>query len=66
MVARIKAATHRIHNWKSEQQPPSLPIVAPTAGAYETDRNRYLATGIDDFMSNYLSREPLRRYSANT
>jgi signal transduction histidine kinase/ActR/RegA family two-component response regulator len=43
-------ATEHIRRWESETRQPRLPIVALTAGAFEEDRQRCLAVGMDDFL----------------
>ncbi|MFC5302889.1 hybrid sensor histidine kinase/response regulator [Azospira restricta] len=48
------AATERIRHWERQVGAADgrrLPIVALTADAYETDRQRALAVGMDDFMA---------------
>ncbi|MBI2307401.1 MAG: response regulator [Rhodocyclales bacterium] len=46
------AATERIRHWEQQQVGGRrLPIIALTADAYETDRQRALAVGMDDFMA---------------
>ncbi len=54
------AATQRIRRWESENGRVPRPIIALTANAFETDRQRCLDAGMDDFLSKPVQVESLK------
>ena len=48
------SATETIRRWELENNKPRLPIIALTAGAFEEDREKCNAAGMDDFLAKPL------------
>jgi two-component system, sensor histidine kinase len=48
-------ATAQIRQWEKTHGLPRLPIVALTAGAFESDRQSCLAAGMDDFLTKPIN-----------
>ena len=53
-------ATQRIRRWTAEAGGPHIPIIALTAGAFDDDREKCLAAGMDDFLSKPVNMEALK------
>lgn len=57
-------ATAAIRSWERTQGQARLPIVALTAAAFDEDRERCLASGMDDFLAKPVSVKDLLRVIA--
>ena len=53
-------ATREIRQWESDRGRNHLPIVALTADAFEEDRQRCLAAGMDDFLAKPIAISALK------
>ena len=52
-------ATMRIRRWEGETGQPRLPIIALTAGAFEEDRDRCIASGMDGYLAKPIQMKHL-------